>query len=258
MCPREWALFFGDRTLTERWRGVGRNVSILAVGVTLGLLLSLSWRPSTERNVAPTGEQSDRVWYSIERLEAEQQELKTQLTGLRQELATRQQAVASASDRLYALKAELDRQRLLAGLTPVRGPGVLVTLDDSAMQVLAGADTNTYIIHEYDLRDIVNLLWMAGSEAIAINDERLVNNSSLYCVGSTVMVNNTRLSPPYHIRAIGNARVQQDYLRNPSYLQDLKRKKHQYGLRFEIESVANLTLPAYTGSFLIQHARPGE
>ena len=48
-----------------------------------------------------------------------------------------------------------------------------------------------FIIHEYELRDIVNLLWMAGSDAIAINDERLVSNSSIYCVGSTVMVGET-------------------------------------------------------------------
>ena len=121
-----------------------------------------------------------------------------------------------------------------------------------------GADANAYIIHEFDLRDIVNLLWTAGSEAIAINDERLVSNSSIYCVGSTVMVNNTRLSPPYLIRAIGNPRVQQDYVRNPSYLENLKDKQRSYGLRFEVKEVGELTLPAYSGGFLIKHARPGE
>jgi uncharacterized protein YlxW (UPF0749 family) len=85
-----------------------------------------------------------------------------------------------------------------------------------------------------------------------------VSISSIYCVGSTVMVNNTRLSPPYLIQAIGNPRVQQDYLRNQSHLKDLKEKQRLYGLRFEVEDVANLTLPAYSGGFLIQHARPGE
>jgi uncharacterized protein YlxW (UPF0749 family) len=72
------------------------------------------------------------------------------------------------------------------------------------------------------------------------------------------MVNNTRLSPPYLIRAIGNSRVQQDYLRNPSYLQDLKLKQRQYGLQFDAEAIANLVLPAYSGGFLVQYARPGE
>jgi len=228
------------------------------VGLTLGLLVSLSWRSASEISVGAADRQSGKILLSIQRLEAEQQELKSTLAGLRRELAERQQAAAAQTDRLQILQVELDRQRLLAGLTPVQGPGVRVTLDDSGVRIPPGADPNAYIIHEYDLRDIVNLLWTAGSEAIAINDERLVSTSSVYCVGSTVMVNNTRLSPPYTIRAIGNPRVLQDYLNNPSYLKDLKEKKRLYGLGFEMQDVANLTLPAYSGSFLVQRAGPGD
>jgi uncharacterized protein YlxW (UPF0749 family) len=231
---------------------------MLAVGLTLGLLLILSWRAQDGDGSADISPGSARVWLSIERLEVEQRQLRATLAELRQEVAESQQAAAANTDRLQVLKSELDRQQLLAGLTPVRGPGVLVTLDDSDVQIPGGANPNAYIIHEYDLRDIANLLWMAGSEAVAINDERLVSNSSIYCLGSTVMVNNTRLSPPYLIRAIGNPKVLQEYLRNPSYLKQLKEKQRLYGLRFDVEGAAAVTLPAYTGGFLVQHARPGD
>jgi uncharacterized protein YlxW (UPF0749 family) len=244
--------------LSLKSRGIIRNISMLAVGLTLGLLLSLAWRPLTRDRIAEIRPVSGEVWLSIERLETEQRELKTTLVELRRELAERQQAAAANTDRLQALQAELDRQKLLAGLTPVQGPGVLVTLDDSDAAVLPGADPGAYLIHEYDLRDIVNLLWMAGSEAIAINGERLVSNSSIICLGSTVMVNDTRLSPPYFIRAVGNPRVQQDYLRNPSYLEQLKEKQRLHGLRFDIEGVPTVSLPAYTGGFPVQYAGPGD
>lgn len=244
--------------MTRRWRSIGHGISVLLVGLTLGLLLSLAWRPATEVSVEANDQQSSKILLSIQRLEAEQQELRATLAELRQELTERRQAAAAHTDRLQVLKVELERQQLLAGLTPVQGPGVQVTLDDSVVQIPPGANPNAYIIHEYDLRDIVNLLWMAGSEAIAINDERLAGNSSVYCVGSTVMVNNTRLSPPYYIRAIGNPRVQQDYLRNPSYLGNLKEKQQLYGLRFDVQGVVNLSLPAYSGGFLVQHAKPGD
>jgi uncharacterized protein YlxW (UPF0749 family) len=244
--------------LSLKSRGIIRNISMLAVGLTLGLLLSLAWRPLTRDRIAEIRPVSGEVWLSIERLETEQRELKTTLVELRRELAERQQAAAANTDRLQALQAELDRQKLLAGLTPVQGPGVLVTLDDSDAAVLPGADPGAYLIHEYDLRDIVNLLWMAGSEAIAINGERLVSNSSIICLGSTVMVNDTRLSPPYFIRAVGNPRVQQDYLRNPSYLEQLKEKQRLRGLRFDIEGVPTVSLPAYTGGFPVQYAGPGD
>jgi len=238
--------------------GFGRGLSYLLVGLTLGALLSLSWRSQAEVDVGATRPESSKIELSIRRLEDEQTALKTTLAELRHQLAEQQQAAASHTDRLQTLKTELDRQQMLAGLVPVQGPGIIVTLDDSSVQAPSGVDPNAYIIHEYDLRDIVNLLWMAGSEAIAINDERLVSQSSIYCVGSTVMVNNTRLSPPYAIRATGNPRVQMDYLRNPSYLKVLKEKQRLYGLRFEVKGVANLTLPGYSGGFLVQYARPGE
>ena len=243
---------------TRLWNGIGRHLSILFVGLTLGLLVSLGWRSASETSVEPAVQQSSKILFSIQRLEAEQQELKSVLAELRQELAERQQAAAAQTDRLQILQVELDRQRRLAGLTPMEGPGVRVTLDDSAVRIPPAADPNAYIIHEYDLRDIVNLLWTAGAEAIAINDERLVSTSSVYCAGSTVMVNNTRLSPPYTIRAIGNPRVLQDFLNNPSYLKDLKEKKRLYGLDFVVQDAAGLTLPAYSGGFLVQHARPGD
>ncbi|MGD2039646.1 MAG: DUF881 domain-containing protein [Anaerolineae bacterium] len=227
-------------------------------GLTLGLLLSLVGRSELQTGGTALGDESTRIQLSIAHLEKEQESLRTELEVLRQELAGRQQTAAADTDRLRALTAELNRQQLLVGLEPVRGPGVLVTLDDSAIEIPPGADANAFVIHEYELRDIVNLLWMAGSEAIAINDERLVNQSSIYCVGSTVMVNNTRLSPPYQIRALGNPRVQQDYLRNPSYLRDLKEKQQRYGLVFSVQSMATMEVPAYRGGFLMQHARPGE
>ena len=239
-------------------KGVGRGVLILLAGVALGILLSVGWRTRDETGYTDAALGSSRIRLSIEHLEREQQGLKAELANLRNELAERQQRVAANTDRLQELNAELDRQRLLAGLAPVRGTGVQVILDDSNVHVSAGTDPNDYIIHEYDLRDIVNLLWMAGSDAVAINEERLVNGSSIYCVGSTVMVNNTRLSPPYHIRAIGDSRVQQDYLRNPSYLVALKDKNRRYGLRFDVQPVSEQTLPSYSGSFLVNYARPGE
>jgi uncharacterized protein YlxW (UPF0749 family) len=234
-----------------------RAILLLAAGTILGLLLSLAWRSPSEGGIPTAVSESDRIWLVIEQLETEQRELRSTLADLRGELTERQRAAATNTDRLETLRAELDRQKLLAGLTPVQGPGVLVTLDDSGVQVPSGADPNAFIIHEYDLRDVVNLLWMAGSEAIAINDERLVSNSSIYCLGSTVMVNDTRLSPPFSIRAIGNPKVQQSHLRNPSYLKDLKEKKQLYGLRFDVETASTIRLPAYAGGFLIRHARPG-
>ena len=196
---------------------------------------------------------------AIKRLEAEQEELKEGIGRMREQLDEYQRELAANTEMLKGISAELKRQKMVAGLLAVEGAGIQVTLDDSSIQsVPATADLSTYLIHEYDLRDVVNLLWMAGSEAITVNDERIVATTSIYCVGSTVMVNDTRLSPPYLIQAVGNPVAQENILSNPAYLKEIKRKAELYGVQFKVNRTRMLTLPAYKGGFPIHYAQLGD
>lgn len=231
-----------------------RNISFLIVATVLGALISLQWN-SPPSSVPISHERAAEL--TIQRLEAEQEALKATIGQLRAQLDTNQQQSTTRTKMLEEIKAQLARQKLRAGLLPVQGPGVQVVLDDGAQRALPSGPGD-YLVHEYDIRDVVNLLWMAGSEAIAINQERVVATTSIYCVGSTIMVNDTRLSPPYVIQAIGLSDTQSEVLRNPSYLRDLKDRAGRYGVRFQVTKAWNLRLPAYAGSFAIRYARPGQ
>jgi uncharacterized protein YlxW (UPF0749 family) len=191
----------------------------------------------------------------MRQLELEQAELKRQVARLRAELDRRQQDAVADTRLLEGLRAELTEEKARAGLLEVQGPGVRVVLDDSS-RVLAG-NADDLLVHDYDLRDVVNVLWLAGSEAIAINDERLVHGSSIYCVGATVMVNNTRLSPPYTVHAVGDPLRLQDALRNPSYLVDLKSRHERLGITLEFVRVESMVVPAFHGNTQHRFAQPG-
>lgn len=203
------------------------------------------------------GFEHESGFLTINRLEAEQGELKENIGRVREQLDEYRRELAANTEMLREINAELERQKMMAGLLAVEGPGVLVTLDDSSIRS-AAADSTDFLIHEYDLRDVVNLLWLAGSEAIAVNDERIVATTSIYCVGSTVMVNDTRLSPPYLIQAVGNSVVQEDVLSNPAYLREIKQRAELYGVQFKVNRIGTLTLPAYKGGFPIHYAQLGD
>ena len=235
---------------------VRSNLTLTLMAVVVGLVLA--WQLQGPRATPPVGytpgDPRDRTVNTIEQLETEQSALKVEIARLRADLSAFQSKAAEETDRLRRLNDELDAQRAAAGLLAVRGPGIAVTLDDSNIRnIPASSDPNSFLVHEFDVRDVVNVLWLAGAEAIAVNDERVVGNTSVYCVGSTVMVNTTRLSPPYVIRAIGEPGALAETLRNPSYLSSLRQRVERYGVKFQVASTAKMTLPAYIGGFSVRH-----
>lgn len=159
---------------------------------------------------------------------------------------------------LEDLTTDLEAQRMAAGINAVKGGGVRVILGDSDRgQIPPNSDPNLYLIHEYDLRDTLNFLWASNVEAVSINEERIVGTTSVYCVGSTIMVNDTRLSPPYVITAIGDASRLERTMNNPAYFKDLRARAKTYGLQFKITREKEVIVPAYRGSFQVKYARPG-
>ena len=228
-----------------------KRTAMLVAAFALGLLVSLQWPVGATRSSAS----HDRVGRTMRQLELEQEELKRSVGRLRAELDASQREAVASSDMLGGLRAELMLQKMLAGLVEVRGPGVQVILDDSRFTSLESADG--ILVHDFDLRDVVNVLWLAGAEAIAVDDERVVHSTSIYCVGTTVMVNDTRLSPPYEIGAIGDSVRILDYLRNPGYLSELKTRRDRFGLGVEFVRVETMTVPAYRGSLHLRFVQPG-
>jgi len=239
--------------------GVGRYIPMLVTALIFGALLGLQWKSSPARPTTVPGIAHESGTLTIKHLEAEQEELKGTIGRMREALDGYRRELAANTEMLKEINTKLEQQKMMAGLLAVEGSGVQVILDDSSIQpASATANSNDYLIHEYDLRDVLNLLWLSGSEAISVNDERIVATSSIYCVGSTIMVNDTRLSPPYLIQAVGNSITQEDVLRNPAYLQEVKQRAELYGVQFKVNKTGSLTLPAYKGGLSTHYAQLGE
>lgn len=227
------------------------------VGLILGLFISMEWQAPVARAPVTSDYPRELSKDTIKRLEAEQKGLKQIIADRRAELADLQKDASGRKSALAGLNTEMDSQRMLAGLVPLVGPGVQVVLDDSSVKnIPTGEDASRYIIHDFDIRDTVSLLWQAGAEAIAIGDERLVHSTSIYCVGSTILVNDTRMSPPYKISAIGSPAME-EILNSPARLQRLKLNVRQYGVQFKISQVKELQVPAFSGRFSSRYTQPG-
>lgn len=74
----------------------------------------------------------------------------------------------------------------LLGVTNLIGSGIemIVTDDPNATResIAIWDDISAHIVHDADLRAIVNELKNAGAEAISINGQRLVNTTAITCI----------------------------------------------------------------------------
>lgn len=228
-------------------------LAAILASTVLGFLMTVQFRSSAAISAREQATPST----AIQRLEDEQGDLKQQLARLRVQVTDLQRSASSGAAGVSSTAHNLEQQRLVAGLLAVRGPGLVVTLDDSTKPMAPGDDANDFLVHDYDLRDVVNLFWLAGAEAVSINGERVINTSSLYCVGSTILVNDTRLSPPYEIRAIGDAASLEQMARNTNYLRQLRAQVSKHGVQFRIVVGKDVSIPAYTGNLGVKLAQPG-
>jgi uncharacterized protein YlxW (UPF0749 family) len=237
----------------ERTR-LTHSLVLLLPAVLFGLLVSVQWRTQAERNEL-TVRYNTPLLDAAKTLQNEQNALKVTLAELRAQLDQIQTSASTQSDAAKDLQARIDGLKNVAGLTERSGDGVEIVLDD-ARGAAAAKDVEKSICHNTDLTDIVNQAWRGGAEAIAINDERIVGSSSIYCVGSTIMVNGTLMSPPFKVVVIGPQNELLATYDDPSQLRDIKQRRDIYGLGFRVSRATGLHLPPYRGALNVRYATP--
>ncbi|MDR1701599.1 MAG: DUF881 domain-containing protein, partial [Sporomusaceae bacterium] len=161
-----------------------------------------------------------------------------------------EELMTSANDGLQA--DNLQAVKMKAGLLSVTGPGVIITIDDSKRPSKPGENPNLYIIHDDDILKVINELWSAGAEAISINEQRLVVNSEIRCAGPTLSVNNTRSSPPYEIKAVGNPKTLDTALKmRGGVIETLQ----FWGIQVNIKNQEKMVIPDFKGVLQFEYAQ---
>lgn len=225
--------------------------AIALVGVVLGLMMSMQFKVQ-EQVVLKDLAGRQRSQDLADQLEKAENE-RDALMGETEELRTQLRDVANSQAEYQTLVKQMEQAQLHAGLIPVAGPGVVVTMDDSARPVSTGENPNNFIIHDEDVLRVINELSAARAEAISINGQRVVGRTEIRCTGPVITINGVRTAPPLVITAIGNpADLEAAINMRGGIGETLK----VYGLQFSVRKETALTVPAYKSSLKLQYATP--
>jgi uncharacterized protein YlxW (UPF0749 family) len=178
---------------TQRTRLRGAAV----VTVLFGLLVALA-AVQTSRNAGVSEASRDALIDRIDDRHAEVRSLEARISSLN----SQDDDLRATSSRVQGQVAETtvaQRQlQISTGFIAVQGPGLRVTVSDNPDGSADGR------VRATDLRLLVNGLWRAGAEAIAINGRRLTAISAIVNSNISVQVNRSPLTPPYIVSAIGD------------------------------------------------------
>ena len=218
------------------------KIMLFVLFLLFGAIVSTHIR-SVQQNYKKSSlnEQYTETQQEIIKLEATYQQLLAENERL---VSQRDEAIDTILDQqgYEELSSEINRIRILAGFTEVTGEGIVVTLDDKpGYDPLK--DPVASIIHDGNIRHVVNLLINNGAAAISINGMRLVNSSYIYCIGPTILCNRERMTPPYVISAIGPAELMETAALEDQVLNQLKIP--EIGVIIEVEKKEQIVIPPF-------------
>lgn len=174
---------------------------------------------------------SQRARAEIARLEAARRELESDTSA--------QQAA------LQQAQKETDTLNVLAGLVPVSGPGIRITITEVSGTVNADA-----------MVDMVQELRNAGAEAMQVNGTvRLVAQSSFTDVVGGLRVDGTTLSAPYVVDVIGEPTALSGAM---SILEGPRVDLQKQGARVDIQQLRSLDVDAVRQGTTPVYAAPAD
>lgn len=220
----------------ERW-----HLSITLVCLLFGILFTSNLKTQLQQ-FNPMAARNKTLVNVIKTQEQKNKELETEIAHIRQQIDNYHNS-KTENTRLEPLKKELDKLKTEAGLTKLKGPGIVITLDDQD-KAHTEKDPEFYMIHYSNILYIVNDLRAGGAEAISVNGDRVVGTTDIRCAGNIILVNTHRLAPPYVIQAIGNPKNLEEAARSGEYT-TLEQSKFPVTL----EKKDEILIPEYKGSY---------
>ena len=242
-----------DGRKRSAWR-LGVPAVCLCAGLLLATTHTVSKGGEIRRSDAPRLVDLVReAQRSVDRMAGERDSLVTQIDSHHGGSPSAEAALHAITDRNDALAAD-------AGLNPVRGPGLVVTLDDAQRDAEGrfpgDASPDDLVVHQQDIVAVMNALWSSGAEGIQIQDQRIIATSVPRCVGNTLLLNGRTYSPPYVVSAIGDASAMQASLAAAPLVTLYKQYVVRFGLGYTERPATEVDLVGYRPPIRMQWAKP--
>lgn len=210
----------------------GLVMAVFALLVAIAAIQTRSDRPATQR---------------------ERETLIEDIAARKSLLASREGTADKLRTRVDDLKASFvgydsayEELRLLAADRAAAGPGLVV-------RTSSGPASSA--ITDRDLQTLVNGLWYAGAEAVAVNGKRIGSLTSIRTAGGIIKINYQPIGEPFEIVVLGDPDALEDRFSQTAVGRDWEARRKAVRVRFDVARSDDLTVKAVPkGRLTIAHA----
>lgn len=192
----------------------------------------------------------------LQRVRAEKEKLTQDLLELEDRLAEYEKEQISEDQYLKSMAEKTEEYKMAAGLLDVKGPGVIVTVDDPPISEEYPGDYSKIVLRYENLLILVNKMKEAGAEAISINGHRIINTTEVSLAGNNININGLPTAPPYEIKAIGNSDTLESALTMRYGV--VENMRTYYDFQVSVTKQSEITILRYSGSIRFWYAEPVE
>lgn len=237
-------------------RKLKSKIAFTLVCVILGIILAIQFKTVNEtvgNGILPT-KSAQQLALELKKLKDEKEKLLEELSSLESKVKQYEKNAAEENVYIKNLMKELQKYRMFGGYEPVKGPGIIVIVNDPPIEVQFGDDTSI-IVNNYDfLLEIISNLNAAGAEAISVNEQRYTGFTEIVPAGNHLEINGVSYGPPFIIKAIGEPKILESALRLKGgviwYMENL------FNLDVQIKEEKNIEIPRYTRINEFKYAKP--
>ena len=216
------------------------QLTISAVALVLGLLVVVQVRAQAG-NVGFAQLSSQDLTVLVANLNARNDQLRREVSTLEDELAALNQNRSRGEESIDELRADLRRVRAYAGLDPVGGPGVTISISGP--------------IDGSGVEELINELRNAGAEAIGAGEIRIVNGVVVSGAPGAASINGALLGDVFELSAIGAPdKLTGSLTRSGGVIAQLAATEPD--VTVTVTPVDRIELPATTRSLVPAHGHP--
>lgn len=227
------------------------GVALLALGFLIAAQLA-----SEGPRVRYTTQERTPLVETANELQTQQDALKQRILDLRSQIQVVEGQGEGSAATVRQLNDRLEQARIAAGLIPLTGTGIVIQLEDSKQPVPPDGSESDYLVASRDIRDVVEELWGAGAEAIAVNGERITPTSAIIDVGTSLLINSAYLTPPYQITALGPPDLYDRLSASAGFIDFVRSRSEGYGIGVSLAEPTSVDMPAFVGTVTLRYSRP--